>query len=52
MTKRLMREGQSASFDAVMEMSAAMQGLAHLTRDHEEAVAAFFDKRAPHFTGE
>ena len=52
MTKRLMREGQSASFDAVMEMSAAMQGLAHLTRDHEEAVAAFFDKRAPHFTDE
>lgn len=52
MTKRLMREGQGASFDAIMEMSAAMQALAHTTRDHEEAVAAFFDKREPRFTGE
>jgi enoyl-CoA hydratase/carnithine racemase len=51
MTKRLMREGQSASFDTIMEMSAAMQSLAHLTEDHGEAVAAFFDKRTPEFKG-
>ena len=51
-TKRLMREGQGMSFDAVMEMSAAMQSLAHLTRDHQEAVAAFFDKRNPEYKGE
>ncbi len=51
MTKRLMREGQGASFDAIMEMSAAMQSLAHMTGDHEEAVAAFFDKREPKFKG-
>ncbi|MGB8363437.1 MAG: crotonase/enoyl-CoA hydratase family protein [Rhizomicrobium sp.] len=52
MTKRLMREGQGASFDTIMEMSAAMQSLAHLTRDHEEAVAAFFEKRPPDFKGQ
>jgi enoyl-CoA hydratase/carnithine racemase len=52
MTKRLMREGQTASFDTVMEMSAAMQSLAHLTADHREAVAAFFDKRQGDYKGE
>lgn len=52
MTKKLMREGQGASFDMVMEMSAAMQSLAHMTKDHQEAVAAFFEKRTPDFKGE
>ncbi|HEY1837403.1 MAG TPA: crotonase/enoyl-CoA hydratase family protein [Rhizomicrobium sp.] len=52
MTKKLMREGQGVSFDTIMEMSAAMQSLVHLTADHHEAVAAFFDKRAGEFKGE
>jgi enoyl-CoA hydratase/carnithine racemase len=52
MTKRMMREGQNVSFDTIMEMSAAMQSLAHLTEDHREAVAAFFEKREPQFKGE
>lgn len=52
MTKRLMREGESASFEALMEMSAAFQSLAHLTADHREALAAFFEKRPPVFKGE
>jgi enoyl-CoA hydratase/carnithine racemase len=52
MTKKLMREGQSVSFDTIMEMSAAMQSIAHLTSDHAEAVAAFFDKRQPDFKGQ
>jgi len=51
MTKKLMREGQGASFDTIMEMSAAMQSLAHLTADHAEAVAAFFEKREPKYKG-
>jgi enoyl-CoA hydratase/carnithine racemase len=51
MTKRMMREGQSVSFDTIMEMSAAMQALSHLTEDHQEAVAAFFDKRQGDYHG-
>jgi len=51
MTKRMMREGQSVSFDTIMEMSASMQALAHMTEDHHEAVAAFFEKRPGDFKG-
>lgn len=51
MTKRLLREGQSASFDMIMELSAAMQSLAHHTEDHTEAVNAFFEKRAGDYKG-
>lgn len=52
MTKRMMREGQNVSFDVIMEMSAAYQALAHLTEDHQEAVAAFFDKRPGVYKGQ
>ncbi|HEX3431258.1 MAG TPA: crotonase/enoyl-CoA hydratase family protein [Rhizomicrobium sp.] len=52
LTKRLMRDAENTSFETLMEMSAAFQSLAHLTKDHREAVAAFFDKRAPQFKGE
>jgi enoyl-CoA hydratase/carnithine racemase len=51
MTKRLLREGQQASFDNIMELSAAMQSLAHHTEDHAEAVAAFFEKRPGDYKG-
>lgn len=52
MTKRLMREGMHARLDTILELSAAFQGAAHQSRDHEEAVAALLEKRAPVFTGE
>lgn len=52
MTKRLMREGQTATLANILEMSAAMQSLAHATRDNDEAIDAFLEKRAPRFTGE
>jgi enoyl-CoA hydratase/carnithine racemase len=50
-TKQLLRHGQTATFDTIMEMSAAAQGLMHHTQDHEEGVAAILDKRTPNFNG-
>jgi len=51
MTKRLLREGQSMSLESLLQLSGAMQSLAHATADHKEAVAAFIEKRPPQFNG-
>lgn len=51
MTKRLLWEARTASLDTVLNLSAAMQALAHTTDDNREAMAAFLEKRAPQFTG-
>jgi enoyl-CoA hydratase/carnithine racemase len=51
MTKRLLREAQGASLTNVLEMSSAMQALAHATADHDEAVQSFLEKRRPTFAG-
>ena len=51
MTKRLIRESRLSSLTAILEASASAQALCHTTRDHAEAVEAFFDKRTPTFTG-
>jgi len=51
MTKRLLRDGLTQTFESVLEVSAALQALAHHTEDHHEALSAFFEKRAPRFTG-
>jgi len=52
MTKKLLQEGMQAPLGSLLEMSASMQALAHTTRDHEEAVTAFVEKRKPVFTNE
>lgn len=51
MTKKLIREGMQQSLPSLLELSAAMQALAHHTEDHQEAVGAMLDKRAPTFRG-
>ena len=51
MSKKLLREGMGASFDNILEMSASMQALMHLTDDHQEALSAFFEKRDGDFKG-
>jgi enoyl-CoA hydratase/carnithine racemase len=51
MSKRLLRESQHVSLATSLEIAAAYQALAHYTKDHDEAVLAFIDKRPPTFTG-
>jgi enoyl-CoA hydratase/carnithine racemase len=51
LAKTLMRHGTSASYEAIMEMSAASQALMHETQDHIEGVNAILEKRAPVFRG-
>ncbi len=52
MSKRLLREGQHQSLASLLELSAAMQVIAHKTPAHAEAVNAFIDKREPSFGDE
>lgn len=49
LTKRLLREGQHLRLDTLLELSAAFQAMAHKSAQHEEAVAAFIEKRPPRF---
>jgi enoyl-CoA hydratase/carnithine racemase len=51
MTRRLLWESRDFPLETVLEMAAAMQAAAHATADHEEAVAAFLEKRQPRFAG-
>lgn len=51
LTKRLLREAQTARMAEILQLSAAFQALAHETEDHREAVAAFLEKRPAVFTG-
>ncbi|MFN3601040.1 MAG: crotonase/enoyl-CoA hydratase family protein [Dietzia sp.] len=51
MAKRLLRESQHQSLESLLELSAAMQALAHHTADHREALTAFGEKRAGEYEG-
>jgi 2-(1,2-epoxy-1,2-dihydrophenyl)acetyl-CoA isomerase len=52
MAKSLLRQGREATFDQLLEMSAAVQALAHLTDDHIEGVQAVLEKRPGVFRGD
>ena len=52
MAKALLRQGRDANFDQLLEMSAAVQAVAHLTDDHLEGVQAVIDKRPGQFKGD
>lgn len=52
LSKTLLRESLHMQLGTSLEMAAAYQALAHYTKDHDEAVHAFIDKRPPQFTGE
>ena len=51
MSKKLLREGMISNFETILEMSANMQALMHLTQDHQEEITAFFEKRDGNFKG-
>jgi enoyl-CoA hydratase/carnithine racemase len=51
MTKRLLRQAQTISLSASLEMAAAMQAAVHATRDHDEALSATKEKRTAIFDG-
>ncbi|WP_216893163.1 crotonase/enoyl-CoA hydratase family protein [Nocardia alni] len=52
MAKKLLREAQHQSLDQLLEMSAAMQAIAHHTADHREAVNAFMERRTGNYSGD
>ncbi|MEY3269834.1 MAG: Crotonase, partial [Pseudomonadota bacterium] len=52
LTKRLLREAQTARMSEILELSAAYQALVHETADHKEAVAALLEKRPAIFSGD
>lgn len=52
-TKRLMRQGQRMDLPALLDLSAALQGAAHQTRDHSRALEAMLGgKPPPEFQGD
>jgi enoyl-CoA hydratase/carnithine racemase len=50
-TKQLLQQARTGTLDEALDAAGQLQGLAHHTADHAEAVAAFFEKRTPVFSG-
>jgi 2-(1,2-epoxy-1,2-dihydrophenyl)acetyl-CoA isomerase len=52
LTKRALNAAWDHDLDAALEYEAHLQDLAGRTKDHQEGMAAFIEKRRPGFTGE
>jgi 2-(1,2-epoxy-1,2-dihydrophenyl)acetyl-CoA isomerase len=50
-TKRALHASFEVALEAALEREAEGQALCGYTTDHQEGIAAFFEKRAPEFTG-
>ncbi|MCX7932217.1 MAG: crotonase/enoyl-CoA hydratase family protein [Rhodovarius sp.] len=51
MARRLLRAAWNARLEQVLELSAALQAIAHTTADHREALAALREKRQGRYRG-
>ncbi len=50
--KMLLRQGQQVGYDSALELAANTQAMMHMTKDHEEGIAALLEKRSADFMGE
>lgn len=48
-TKELLQDSRTSTMPEALKQAGQLQGLAHQTADHMEALAAFFEKRSPVF---
>jgi len=46
-TRQLRQHGRTGTLDDALEAAARLQGLAHHTPEHAEAITAYFEKLAP-----
>ena len=51
LTKRMLKLAQRQELPDFLDLCASFQGMVHHTNDHQEAVAAFLEKRLPNYTG-